>query len=190
MRAAGGLGGRRSEPLAGAGDAGVFDAVGLSIVLGGHVEGRVAQGAGDGFAGGSFFDRQRRVEAAQAVRTDPRDSRRVAQVLDFVPPELARVHPLAFGGEQQITRRLVREQPPQKWLQPLRDLQAATRAGGLAERNDQNLAIVVDVAGDARAYLALAQPHVQHQQYTDRRPRPRAASTAARRSCTPAASTA
>ena len=99
-----GLGGRRSEPLAGAVDAGVFDAVGLRIVLGGHVERRVAQGAGDGFAGRSFFDRQRRMQAAQAVRSDPRDSRRVTKLLDFVPPELAMVHPLAFGGEQQITR--------------------------------------------------------------------------------------
>mgnify|MGYP000373109042 CR=1 FL=1 len=49
-------------------------------------------------------------------------------------------------------------------LQPLRDFQATARGRGLAEGDDQHLAVVINIAGDARANLAFAQAHVQHQQ--------------------------
>ena len=65
----------------------------------GDVEARMTQRASDGFAGGTFFDGERGV---QAVRVDTWDVVGVAKVMHFAPPVLVRTQPVSVGRKPQL----------------------------------------------------------------------------------------
>ena len=132
----------------------------------GSQSGCVPARAGHGFPGLSLFDGECGVQAAQAVRTDTRDAGVLTELVD--PATSTGVGAASFRRrEQQIAPPLCRPSGATAAAAASGHFRATARGRSLAERNDQHLAVVIDVACDARADLALAQAHAAST--TDRR---------------------
>lgn len=87
------LGGDRRQELARPRYARIDNAVRSGVVLGGHGEARMSQGAGHRFTCRTLLNSQGRMEAPQTVRADFGNSRLLAILLHLAPPVLPRVRP-------------------------------------------------------------------------------------------------
>ena len=69
-------------------DARIFDAIRARVMLGCHRETRMPKGTRHRLARGPFLYRKRRIQAAQAMGADPRDSCGIAGFPNLAPPVL------------------------------------------------------------------------------------------------------